>query len=342
MLGPMQTIDPQDELRVYDAYVAGRLSAGLAAGVRTGLFDVLDADGPLSCAALAEASGLHERGVRAWLAAMQAGQLVQEVGSGDFALTPAAARDCVRNKPGSLAGLIDMEIENFLSPALVIEGLRGGGPCVYGDSDPWAEHAADPAKARAFSDAMHAIACSPALALAERAPLENARRLLDAGGGSGTISVALARAFPQLHCTVLEIPAVLPHIEERAREEGLEQQISALQGDLFAQAWPTGFDAVLLSQIMHDWSDDEGARLLRRAYNALNPGGTVLIHEKLIEPDGGPLANALVNLDMLVWTEGRQWSATDLEQLMQQAGFEGVQAQKTYGYWSLVSATKPG
>lgn len=337
----MDEIKPEDELRVYDSYVAGRLSAGLAAGVRTGLFDTLHAKGPLTRVELAHATGLHERGVRAWLSAMVAGQLVIEAQPGSYGLSPVAARDCVRDKPGSLAGLIDMEIENFLSPALIVEGLQGGGPCVYGNSDPWAEHATDPAKARSFSDAMHAISMRPAEALAQAANLTDARRLLDAGGGSGTISVALARAFPKLHCTILEIAPVLPHIEERAQEEGLSEQISALEGDLFADTWPGDFDAVLLSQILHDWSDEEAVRLVRRAFQALAPGGTLLIHEKLVTQDGGPLANGLVNLDMLVWTEGRQWSANELELLLKDAGFESVDVTATYGYWSLVAGTKP-
>lgn len=341
MLTDMEDIKPEDELRVYDAYVAARLSAGLAAGVRTGLFDALDAKGPLTVTLLAVETGLSERGVRAWLAAMVGGQIIEQRDTDQFALTPVAARDCVKNREGSLAGLIELEVDDFLSPARVIEGLQSGGPCVYGTSDPWAEHAADPTKARAFSDAMHAISVRPAGALAKIAPLDGARSLLDAGGGSGTVSIALAQAFPQLRCTVMEIPAVLPHIQERAQDTGLSDRVQGRQGDLFADNWGADFDAVLLSQIIHDWDDEEGARLVRRAFDALAPGGRILIHEKLINPQGGPLANALVNLDMLVWTEGRQWSAVELSTLLKQGGFENTQVVPTEGYWSLATAQKP-
>ncbi|MBZ0268987.1 methyltransferase, partial [bacterium] len=70
---------------------------------------------------------------------------------------------------------------------------------------------------------------------------------------------------------------------------------------------------------------------------------TVLIHEKLVDDDGrGPRANALVNLDMLLWTEGQQFTFADLRELLTRAGFPvpGVKRTATAGYWSAVTARK--
>ena len=336
----MTTPASQDDRPVYDAYVAGRLSAGLAAGVRAGLFDPLAAE-PRTAEALAEATSTHPRGLRAWLTAMRAGGLVERDAAGRWSLPAAVAASAVRGREGSLAGLIDLEVDEFLSPERVLEGLRTGGPCVYDASDPWAEHAADPAKARAFTEAMHAISVRPAAAMAAVAPLEDARSLLDPGGGSGALSLALATRFEQLSCTILEIPAVVPLANEFAADAGLGERVRAVEGSLFADAWPGPHDAVLLSQILHDWSDEEAVRLVARARGALAPGGRLLIHEKLVDDDGeGPLANALVNLDMLVWTEGRQWTPRDLTELLEAGGFGQVEVVPTFGYWSLVSAVR--
>ena len=52
------------------------------------------------------------------------------------------------------------------------------------------------------------------------------------------------------------------------------------------------------------------------------------------------LANALVNLDMLVWTEGRQWTPGDLEALLTRGGFRDLRVERTFGYWSLASAVR--
>lgn len=331
---------PDDRL-VYDAYVAGRLSAALAAGVRAGIFDALAAR-PRGGCELARDLSLAPRGLRAWTTAMAAAGLVRLREDGALYLPDEVAAAAVHGRPGSLAGLIELEVEEFLSPARVLEGLRSGGPCVYGASDPWAEHEKDQRRARAFTEAMHAISERPAAALAEVAPLADARLLLDAGGGSGALSIALARKFPHLTCTILEIPAVVPLAREFAAAAGLADRVLASEGSLFDEAWPGNQDAVLLSQILHDWSDAEAVRLVRRAHAALRPGGRILIHEKLVADDGsGPLANALVNLDMLVWTQGRQWTAGELRELLEGAGFSGLRVTETFGYWSLFEGQKP-
>lgn len=111
---------------------------------------------------------------------------------------------------------------------------------------------------------------------------------------------------------------------------------------MFAEDYPAGFDTVLLSQILHDWSFETGAELVAKAFAALPPGGRIVIHEKLVEDgDGGPLANQLVHLDMLVWTEGQQYRVSELTELLERSGFAGVERLRTAGYWSVVHGAKP-
>lgn len=79
--------------------------------------------------------------------------------------------------------------------------------------------------------------------------------------------------------------------------------------------------------------------LLHKAKAALPPGGRVLIHEKLVDEDGrAPLANALVHLDMLVWTEGQQFTEQELREMLEEAGFSAMERKATAGYWSVIQA----
>ena len=89
-------------------------------------------------------------------------------------------------------------------------------------------------------------------------------------------------------------------------------------------------------------TDRTGAELVAKAFAARPPAGRIVIHEKLVEDgDGGPLANQLVHLDMLVWTEGQQYRVSELTELLERSGFAGVERLRTAGYWSVVHGAKP-
>ena len=120
---------------------------------------------------------------------------------------------------------------------------------------------------------------------------------------------------------------------------GFGDRAAAVPGDMFAGDWP-GADVVLLSQILHDWPMATGQQLLAHAHAALPPGGRVLVHEKLVEDDGGPLANALVTVDMLVWTDGQQMSRAGVATMLREAGFSDIAVHPTVGYWSVVEGTR--
>jgi hypothetical protein len=327
--------------RVYGAYIAGRQSAALAAAVRIGLFDRLDRE-RADERALAAALALPERGVRLLCRALVAMGLLERREGGRLALAPDAARYLVRGKPDWLGGLIELEVESFLSPALVLEALRRGGPSVYGGGDPWQAHERDPARAEAFARAMHSISAEPARALARTLDLRRTRRLLDLGGGSGVFSIELARANPALEVVLLDLPAAC-----RAARPWLEAapdvapRIELCAGDFWRDPLPEGCDAALLSQILHDYAPEECERLLRALGAALASPATLIVHEKLVADDGsGPLANALVDLDMLVWTEGQQWSEAGLRALLERAGFRPERAVPTGSHWSTLRAER--
>lgn len=337
MPGSLASVPPSDQ-RIYDAYIAGRQSAALAAAVRIGLFDLLDG-APLEAVEIARRLDLAERPVGLLAGVLRAMGLLALEG-GAYALSADAKAFLVRGRPEWIGGLIDLEIESSLTPERVLAALRADAPSVYGGEDPWRVHARDPARARAFTAAMHSIVARPAEALAGIPELEGARRVLDVGGGSGAISIALARVRPTLRCTVLDLPEVCTLAREEIERAALDDRVTTQPGDMLREAFPPGHDVVVFSQILHDWPPQVGASLLAKAFDALPGGGRLVIHEKLVG-QGGPLANALVDLDMLVWTEGQQWSAEGLQSLLQAAGFEEGHARTTIGYWSVVVALKP-
>jgi hypothetical protein len=105
--------------------------------------------------------------------------------------------------------------------------------------------AADPERARVFTRMLYDLHGPLARCLAGALDLGGAERLLDLGGGSGVVSLALLRQNPGLEIVVMDIPTVCAEGRRIAREESLEDRIAFLEGDLLAGELPRGFDAVL-------------------------------------------------------------------------------------------------
>lgn len=332
---------PIDDAPVYTAYIAGRQSAALAVAVRVGLFDRLDAAEDASEAEIGAWFGWSERGTRSMVAALSAMGLLERRGD-RVALSAVAAAYAVRDRAGSLWALIDMEVENFLSPAALMTALERDDSSVYGGGDPWEAHEADPEKARAFTRAMHSVSERPAAGFAEVVEFPAGSHVLDVGGGSGALSIAIARAWPDARCTIFDLASVCAVAHEYVAAAGVADRVDTMVGDMFGESLPEGHDAILFSQILHDWSFDTGRTLLAAAFAALPPGGRVLIHEKLVDDDADtPLVNALVHLDMLVWTRGQQYRFRELREMLEAVGFAAVERRPTAGVWSVVIATRP-
>ncbi len=326
--------------RVYDLYIAGRASALLAVGVRLGVFRHLGAT-PNTPDELAAALDLAPRGAAALLRSLETLGLTERR-DGRHHLTDAARADLLPDAHGSLAGLIDLDFDHPMTPGSLLDAIRSGSQSVYGGGDVWEEHAEDTDAARRFTQAMHSISERPAQALADAWRWGEDVRLLDVGGGSGAYPLALLKRFPRLTAELLDLAPVCAEARRRFRDAGLQDRAMATPGDLFEGAPYPAADVVLFSQIVHDWAPPDCALLFARAAAALQPGGRVLVHEKLVtvEPRPGPVATVLVDLDMLFWTEGKQYTFAEVAAMLEAAGFEDVAVVPTTGYWSVVSARR--
>lgn len=187
----------------------------------------------------------------------------------------------------------------------------------------------------------HSVASSKSVA---RLPRFGAvRSLLDVGGGSGVFSIEIARAWPNLHATILEIGTMCAAAQAYIDKSGSADRVTTTTVDMFRDDWPTGHDAHFFSNIFHDWSDKTCRLLAEKSYAALAPGGRIMLHEILMDDDGtGPLVAAAFSMLMLLGTRGRQYTFGELREFLEAAGFVDVAAERTGGGWySLVSARKP-
>jgi 3-hydroxy-5-methyl-1-naphthoate 3-O-methyltransferase len=187
---------------------------------------------------------------------------------------------------------------------------------------------ADPAMMQTFWQAMHSLSIFTARALSVAVDFGKFQRLLDVGGGSGAFDIELCHRHSGLSATVDDLPFVTEIAQERIVEAGLSNRISTHPGDFFADPqYPLGHDVILLSMIMHDWSEKEDRAILRKCYEALPPGGAVVICELLVNDDKtGPAPAALMSLNMLIETVGgRNYTAAELRGWLEATGYRNVQ-----------------
>ena len=110
-------------------------------------------------------------------------------------------------------------------------------------------------------------------------------RVLDAGCGRGASSVHLAKSFG---CHVVGVTLETDLVEAaraQAREGGVEQRTTFIQGDLYHTSLePGSFDAVIMECVLSILPDKEGA--LRLVAETLRPGGRLGLTDVTVD---GPL-----------------------------------------------------
>ena len=110
---------------------------------------------------------------------------------------------------------------------------------------------------------------------------------------------------------------------------------------MFREPWPTGYDGIFFSNIFHDWDRNRCLFLSRRAFEALPSGGRIFVNEMLLdETKDRPLAATSFSMTMMVYTQGKQYSATELRGILSESGFEDIQVTPTHCYYSLATASK--
>lgn len=180
----------------------------------------------------------------------------------------------------------------------------------------WFLHIAKDAEAlHGYHAALTSYARHDYAALPQTLNLSAHQRIIDAGGGTGTLLVSLLQAEPTLHGVLLERVEVCRQFQPPAE---VSARCQAVPADLL-QPWPVQGDAVILARVLHDFADEDAGRVLLHARRALPPSGRLYLVEMLLPEQGG--AGGLLDLNMLVMTGGRERTLAEFQSLLQRAGF---------------------
>ena len=194
-----------------------------------------------------------------------------------------------------------------------------------------------------FTAAMDCRGVYLAQAAAKQLALGGRRALLDIAGGSGIYACSFCAHFPELRATVLEKPPVDKITTGAVAKRGLSERVSVIAGDMLTAPLPQGFDAHLFSNVLHDWDVPVVKELIAKSFEALAPGGTVIIHDAHLNAEkSGPLHVAEYSVMLMHSTEGRCYSVAEITEYLGAAGFAHVKFTPTAAARSVITADKPG
>ncbi len=316
----------------------------LLSAVEMGVFTEL-AKGPEELNELAGRLGLHRRSARDYLDALVALGFLQR-SDAMYSNTPATNLFLDRHKPGYIGGILEMANARLFGHwNHLTEALRTGRPQNEAKDDsgssPFAALYADPARLKGFLAAMSAISHGANLAIANKAPWKNYASYADVGTAQGDLAVQIALANPHLKGVGFDLAEVGPVFERFVEANGVSDRLRFEPGDFFKQALPE-VDVITMGHILHDWDLENKRMLVSKAYDAINPGGALVVYDAIIDDDRSKNAfGLLMSLNMLIETPGGyDYTGVECIGWMEEAGFRDAYVEHLAGPDSMVIGFK--
>jgi hypothetical protein len=290
---------------------------------------------------LARATGTHEESLYRVLRALACVALFEEGPGRRFRLTPMS--DWLRSDiPASLRVAAEAVAEewNWRPWGSLLHSVTTGETAfdhLYGQST-WSWFDEHPGAAAIFNHYMDAITIAEARSVVSAFDFGRARTVVDVAGGQGVLLAAILRRHSHARGILFNLPSVI----ESARgllEKDLSARIDLVGGDFF-QSVPSGGDAYILKNIIHDWDDERAREILESCRRAMGAGEAVLlVIEHVVRPTEQSYHATMSDVQMLVRTGGRNRTEQELEALLTVSRFRVRRTIPTAGGPDIVEAS---
>ena len=280
-------------------------------------------DGPKTVAELAATTKTHEDTLYRLLRALTSMGVFAEDDGMRFRLN-AAAESLRSGVPGSLQAAAEVAGQDWMWRPWgdLLHSVQTGDTAfnhLYGKGtfDWFAEH---PDAARLFDDFQAGGTARSAKAIVAAYDFSAARKVIDIGGGDGTLLAEILGGNPSARGVLFD----LDHVVAAARTKfapGIVGRCEFTGGDFF-KAIPAGGDIYTMKYILHDWNDERCHEILTTTRRAMAGKGRLLVVEDVVCGPNQPCPAKVGDIQMLVRTGGRNRTEKEYRDLLSKGGFK--------------------
>lgn len=178
-----------------------------------------------------------------------------------------------------------------------------------------------------YIKAMGDVTRAPAKELARKLDWAGAAHSLDVGSGAGTFSAAFVERAPNLTATLLDLPKPLSVVRGLLARHPQRRRFRFKAANYASESLGVNeYDLVLISNVTRVEDEATNRMLVHKACRALRPGGRLVIHDFVIQPDRtAPAFSALLNVHLLVFTgKGAVYTPDEYADWMREAGLDVI------------------
>jgi len=313
-------------------------SFAMLAGMQLDLFTALK-DGPLNARQVAEAVEIDPKRTSALLHALVAIGLLK-VQEDRFSNSSEADQFLVQGRSDYIGMRHHAYRRRWASMFQVSETMRTGKP--QGRMD----YAEMPSDAReAFYRGTYTEALAAGRDLASRQDFSRQARLIDVGGGSGGLAIALAQAWPHLEITITDLPANISLARSYVTEAGLSGRVKVKAADIVENTIGDTYDIAVMRGVVPVLTSDQVKKALANVYGALGSGGSLYVMGWILDDTRtSPLTYATYNLLFVNdYDDAQLYTEEEHRTWLNEVGFREIEREVSSGAYAAdyIVARKP-
>ncbi len=311
----------------------------LGTAVKLKLADHL-AGGPKTAEELAGPTGTHAPSLYRLLRTLSSHGLFAEDGERRFGLT-ALSEPLRTGVPGSVMTSVEMITgDYFMRPfANLLYSVQTGKTAFEKEfgANIFEYLSTRPEDGSMFSDLMVGFHGPETAAVAASYDFSGVGTIADVGGATGNMITTILAKNPEMKGLIYDLPHNEADAAALVGSRGMSERVKFEAGNFF-ESVPEGYDAYLMSHIIHDWSEEQCLTILTNCRRAMGPKSRLLIVEFVL-PEGNAFhVGKMTDMIMLTVPGGEERTEQQYRELLAKAGFRLERVVGTDSAASVVEA----